>query len=64
MYIITMPILIAYDKNFHHLLLSIIVAIDRNTFTKFTEVHKDFIAKEFGLKAVMFFMLYNQVIGG
>ena len=27
--------------------------INRDTFTNFTEVHKDFIAKEFGLKAVM-----------
>ena len=53
----TIPVLIAYAKNFHHLLLSYApiqhCRINRDTFTMFTKVHKNFIAMEFGLRAAV-----------
>ena len=50
----TMPVLIAYAKNFHYLLLySTVVSTAILLATMFTKVHKDFIAMEFGLRAAV-----------
>ena len=52
---IIMPVFTAYEKGFPHLATPIHepiqhFRIDRTMFVRFTQVHKDYIAKEFGLK--------------